>query len=278
MVKRARSEIVRRGSKRKQQKKKRPFPLIRDSRADQFIGDGISVIVPVGGKDRTFHLEKVLQNLHAQNYTPMQVIISEFGVLGKKHFDKKWGPRVRYLYTRGGEAFNKSRAMNKAFMAAAHSICVLVDADIILPAGYLAAVDHHMQGYEACFLLKRVLHTPVVKHLKHNVKPPVNYIRADNFNGGSLAIRRDAYRKIGGMCEDFEGYGYEDLEFWDRLRKMLKLNEDRIFDVLHLNHGHARGYDRQWAKNQKIWTNLAGQSPAKRATKLGKVLEKYNEI
>jgi len=276
MVKPARNTVITRRKKpRRGLKKKQLFPLLRDQQSNRYRGEGISVIVPVGGKDRTFHLEKVLQNLHAQNYEPLQVLISEFGVLGKKHFNKKYGPKVRYLYTRGGNAFNKAKAMNKAFMAADNSICALVDADVILPTGYLVAMDKHMQKHEACFLLKRVLHTPVVKHLRHNITPPINYIRSDNFNGASLGIRKDAYYKIGGMCEEFEGYGYEDLEFWDRLRQILKLNEDRIFDVLHLNHGHVRGYDKQWAKNQKIWTNLAGQPPANRAKRFRKILEKY---
>lgn len=275
MVKSARNQIISRDRKKRKRKSRQTFPLLRDPRADQYVGEGISIIIPVGGKDRTFHLQKVLQNLYAQNYTPMQVIISEFGVLGKKHFNKEYNSKAQYLYTRGGEIFNKAKAMNKGFMSADNDICVLVDADVILPNGYLAAIDRHMRGYEACFLLRRVLHTPVVKHLKHNITPPISYIRADNFNGASLAIRQSAYCKIGGMCEQFEGYGYEDLEFWDRLRKMLKLNEDRIFDILHLNHGHVRGYDRQWGKNQKLWNKLVGQAPNQRAERFRKTLEKY---
>jgi len=278
MVKQARSPTtseVRRKKRRNRKINKQTFPLLRAPRAEKYYGKGISVIIPVGGKDRVFHLEKVLQNLYAQNYVPLQIIISEFGVLGKKHFNKKYGPGILYLYTKGDTTFNKSKAMNKGFMAASNSICMLVDADVILPHGYLASIDAHMVGYDACFLLKRVLHTPVVRHLKHNITPPITQVRADNFNGASLAIRKEAYRKIGGMCERFEGYGYEDLEFWDRLRRMLNLNEDRIYDVLHLNHGHVRGYDRQWAANQKIWTELAGQSPKERAKIFKKILEKY---
>jgi hypothetical protein len=34
--------------------------------------------------------------------------------------------------------------------------------------------------------------------------------------GGSMAIRADTYRAIGGMDETFVGWGGEDNEFWDR--------------------------------------------------------------
>lgn len=270
-------QIVGKPPRKRKRPKLRRFPLLRDRHSVAVRGAGISAIVPIGGKDRIPHLAKVLQNLHAQNYEPLEIIISEYGVRGQKHHNNKYGPSVRYFYTPGQELFNKSKAMNKGFMAAKYDICVLVDADVILPEGYLGSVERHLEGFDACFLLKRVLHTPTVKGLKHAIIPPINYVRDDNFNGASLGIRKQAYIKIGGMCERFEGYGYEDLEFWDRLRKMLKLNQNRTLDVLHLNHGHAPNYDKHWAKNQKIWNELAGEPPESRARRFRKRLEAYSD-
>lgn len=263
-------------TKRREKEAITSFPLIREAEGGWRDGPGLSVIIPIGGKDRTHHLQKVLQSIHAQNYEPYEVLISEYGT-GPKYYAQHYSEPTRYLYTEGGPKFNKAIAMNKAFMAARYQICVLVDADIVLPRKYLRHIAVHMEGFDACFLLKRVLHTWVIQKLKHNQMPPVSSIRSDNFNGASLAVTKDAYERIGGMCEEFEGYGYEDLEFWDRLRRLCTLNKDRRFDVLHLDHKHPAHYDKEWVVNQKIWVKLAGIAAEVRAETFRQALQKYKQ-
>lgn len=237
---------------------------------DTYNGKGISIIIPVRGKDRVPYVKKVIENIKAQNYEPYEIVITEeIAPNDKKSFFKN--TKHTFKSRVGIELFNKSAVMNKGFTAARYDICMLLDADILLPKNYLIEVEKHIEDHDMCYLLKRLKYT---KHRPHQITPDkklgVSYIRDDNFNGGSFAITKKAYKKIGGMCEKFIGYGYEDLEFWDRAKKLLKVNEHRIFDAIHIDHDHASGYDKHWKANQDLWHKLHGIPAKDRAKKFKK--------
>ena len=241
---------------------------------DQIPGPDISVIIPAGGEERIPLVQRMLTNIAAQNYTTIKPILAEYGLNGTRVFD--WFPH-QHVYIEGGELFNKSKAMNAGIMAATSDICVVLDADMLIPDGFFDLVISSISGYDACFLLKRILHCTELD-VKHHKLPHIESIRDDNFNGGSIAITKSAYIRIGGMCEDFEGYGYEDVEFWDRLRQLTTLNEKRELDLLHLPHGHVEGYDQHWLANQHLWSALQGENPSARADRFRQALEKYIQV
>jgi hypothetical protein len=63
--------------------------------------------------------------------------------------------------------------------------------------------------------------------------------------GGSLAVGREAYDRIGGHDESFVGWGGEDVDFWDRAQTL------RLYSFAHLPFIHL------WHPPQ------AGKTPAK---------------
>lgn len=215
------------------------------------IGDGLSIIIPIYGDQRQKALKMVVEHVRKLKYKPIEIIISEH-VTTKKHYSNY----NNYCCHITDGLFNKSKTVNIGVKKAKYHKCIMLDADIILPFGYLSLVNSTLDKYDGCFFLNRILHISQQKwQLQKDI--PIRSIRNDNFTGGSWAINKNQYIKIGGMCEEFSGYGYEDSEFWDRFRNLCKVKIDRKFDALHLDHEHEKGYDKQWKNNQEIWNRLS---------------------
>jgi GT2 family glycosyltransferase len=63
----------------------------------------------------------------------------------------------------------------------------------------------------------------------------VETVLANALGGGSVAIAKDAYKSIGGFDEEFNGWGGEDNEFWDRCLTR-KVYDYAYLPVVHLWH------------------------------------------
>jgi GT2 family glycosyltransferase len=100
---------------------------------------------------------------------------------------------------------------------------VLHDNDMMVPADYAREIlARAAQGYEV-MNLKRFIFYLTETHTKEVLADTAEYtdkpseaIVQNLEGGGSVAIARDAFNRIGGMDESFVGWGGEDNEFWER--------------------------------------------------------------
>lgn len=184
----------------------------------------ISVIIGHRGLERLDLLLGTIKSIAAQKQVGLECIVVEqdsFPLVDQ--YLPKW---VKYVFqesTGGREKYNRSAAFNLGSRQASGRILLLHDNDMIIPTNYCyQIVSLHKLGYEALNIKRFVFYlskddTKKVLTSVQNISccSPL-YIVQNLEAGGSVAISKEAYTYIGGMDEDFVGWGGEDNEFWER--------------------------------------------------------------
>ncbi|MCK9557765.1 MAG: glycosyltransferase [Candidatus Cloacimonetes bacterium] len=231
---------------------------------DISIVPSISCVIPfreIGRKDSIF---TVLGNIRAQRFPNIEIVMTEEDAT-QKIKDREFVP-AKYVFTAGtsGAAFNKSRAWNFGVASCTSDMLVLHDADTLIPSNYFQSVAKELNEYDACHLCKQIFYVGVADTNNINTSGTVDHpsydYMVDYFEGGSIACRRKSYWKIGGFSEEFVGYGVEDNDFYFRLSKGTNYHDNRIFDLLHLNHGRVDGWGIYHKKNKELGAKLSSLS------------------
>jgi predicted glycosyltransferase involved in capsule biosynthesis len=223
---------------------------------------GLSVVIPIRGIERQNNLNYCISKLLQQNVEPIEIIVSEedqFEKINLTRFSND--SRVRKIFTKSGpRPFNKSIAVNSGVGSSVYSKILMNDADIIVPKGYFSKIDISLNEYDVCFFGKEIYNVDLLKNgiMWRGSK------RVDYFSGGSIGFTKSAFVKIGGMCEQFYGYGSEDCEFWERVTKITKLYENRDSVFLHLNHKRENTY----SQNADLYNNIISLSMENRLEQL----------
>ncbi len=203
----------------------------------------ISVLIAVGGTERLPLLGVTLAALRAQQGPPFELIVVEQGV--EPHFKPRLAPDVRYNFLRTEspeQPFNKAWALNVAARMARGEFLAVHDADYIVPRAYLqrcAEALRHFDGVRPCrFIcyLDRATSERICESFSLNRAFTVEKVVANNPT--PVVLRRDAYWRIGGHDESFQGWGGEDDEFLARLRT-LSMCEGGFLPLIHLWHSSA---------------------------------------
>lgn len=199
---------------------------------------GISYVVPYRDIGRSDSIIDVINNIRAQRFPVIEIIVSEhdeirkFPVVSARHI----------LNTKAGSGpFNKAHAFNKGVFHARHNKVVLHDADMLVPAEYTNEVDGILNSFEACHIGKTVVYLnkepSEAVHKDLRVIPDMAAGRVVGYyEGGTLACTKAAYIKVGGFNEAFVGYGVEDCEFYERLSQNTKWFGERSKHLIHLWH------------------------------------------
>lgn len=200
-----------------------PAPQARSRRPD------ISIILPVGGRDRLSTFPAVLDSLFGQRHAACEYIVVEQSA--EPHFRDLVPPGVRYVQIPVSEAegFNKSACLNEGVRQASADLVLLHDADVMVPCDYAARILSLVtgQGVEAVRPIRLLFHLDedaTREWVRARIAPrQVGFVQQNN-PGLSTAVLRRVYWEIGGHDERFIGWGGEDLEFLDRLscRRLFK--------------------------------------------------------
>lgn len=212
--------------------------------------DGISIVIPIKGIDRCNNLNYCINRMLLQNVTPIEIIISEYDTTQRVSVERQGKDhRIKKIYTKSSNNnFNKSIAVNAGVIVAKYNKILMNDADIIVPTGYLNRLNSILSEYETFFVGKIIYNVNLLRSGLHWS----GSTRSDYFSGGSIGFTKDAYIRIGGMCEQFDGYGSEDCEFYDRVRALTKLYENRDTTLLHLAHRRQTPYSINSELYQKL--------------------------
>jgi hypothetical protein len=189
-------------------------------------GDGhpeVSFVIAHAGADRVPQLQRTLQSLFAQEAVRCEYIVvdqSQAPVLGRlpgdivyKHLDKSQFPA----------GWRKSWALNVGSRIAQADILVFHDGDICAPAAYARELLRTLStGQSGAASLQRMLFyldradTEGLGSHGRILSPATPSLVFQNWKGGTIAVRRDAFASIGGFDEGFVDWGGEDDEFYDR--------------------------------------------------------------
>lgn len=221
----------------------------------------ITYIVPFRNIERNDSIITVINNIRAQRYPVIHTIMVEQDIKTRiELYD--FAPVFYYLAQETeNPLFNKAIAFNLGVSKVTTDKLVLHDADMLIQAHYTKQVATILDKADSCHLGGSVMYANQESTMLINKRGLVDHdVGCDRvvgyFEGGSLACTKTAFWKVGGINQDYWGYGCEDCDFYARLSGASRWKEDRSFDFLHLWHSRVSGWGTHHQTNKNIEAEL----------------------
>jgi GT2 family glycosyltransferase len=219
--------------------------------------DSISYVVPFRNVDRTDAVRTVINNIRAQKFPDIEIILVEQDIETRVEVDKCKPINYILAMSKDKQLFNKSLAFNVGVSNSKFDDIVLHDADMLVKNDYTSTIFKTLQTYEACHLGKTVIYADSNSSDRINrtgsVEQDTRFERiVGYYEGGSIACKKYVYWRCGGFNEDFWGYGCEDCDFYSRISITSNWFGERSYDLLHLWHGRVNN----WRDHHEINVNI----------------------
>lgn len=240
----------------------------RVEKSDKINVPFISYVIPFRNIDRTGAIETIVNNVRAQRFAKIDIIMVEHDT-SRKVEEANLRPVAYEHIDSAGKLFNKSMAFNLGVSKVESESVILQDADILLRADYTAQIYNILKHHQSCHIGKHVVYADqttsnnVINNQQVMGDLVLNRV-VGYFEGGSLACRTSAYWKCGAFNEDYWGYGCEDCDFYARMASDEGYYGIRTADFLHLHHGRVDGWDQHHKVNKAIEQALNGKSMSER--------------
>ena len=230
---------------------------------DLSIVPGMTCIIPFRDLGRTGCIETVVNNVRTLRYPEVQIILSEQDHRSRINLNRF--PCVDHILVKSNspnQHFCKSSAFNSGVAIAKFNKLILHDADMLVRSDYARKIDNLLNEYESVHIGKSVCYMEkestdrIIKQQSIGRDNIASDRIVTYYEGGSLAILRDAYIRIGGFCEEFIGYGCEDTEYYNRMIKGTKSYTVRSIDLFHLWHDRTPGWMERHDANKAIQNKM----------------------
>lgn len=140
--------------------------------------------------------------------------------------------RLLYFRTEDPQEFSHSHSKNMAFKLASGDILCSINADHYIGEGFSDYLRDKFGGNQPVFVSPQV-----PQNYKSAWRPPTDVF-------GKIALRKIDFKKTTGFDERFKGYGFEDIDFVNRLSmlkvKRIVLDQDKYCRFI--SHGEDRRY------------------------------------
>jgi hypothetical protein len=215
----------------------------------------VSFILGHRGAQRLPTLLASLRSIAAQTDAAIECVVVEQSVQPEaRDVLPGW---VRYVHQPSvtfDAPYNRAQAFNTGAEVARGELLVFHDSDMLVPTVYARdLLVRRREGFEVINFKRFIFYLDIKTSADLTAKGTVplqatpESILQNATGGGSLAVTREAYDRIGGHDETFVGWGGEDVDFWDRAQTL------RNYPFAHLPFIHL------WHPPQ------AGKTPAKDA-------------
>ncbi len=228
------------------------------------LSEGISIVIPV--RYRPQQLENCIKYIIKQNAEPYEIIIVEEIYTEAKGvyvntFDNSLFPDIRKGFIKtSSKKFNKSRCINFGVEMAEYKHIIMLDVDLIMDKYYLIDIDMLFKFNKGGSILKEVYyldHFPIEDKFEYSMK--WSDLRKYNPHGGTLFFTKDLFYKVGMMNEAFEGHGYEDTDFYERIKDEKNgIYDIRTAEALHMPH-KIEWTEEELNKNRHIYVDQRTQ-------------------
>lgn len=215
----------------------------------------VSFIFTCAGRDRIPQLLRTIETVNAQHDIACECILVDQtprpirdclpSFIKYHHVDISTAPA----------GWHKSWGYNIGARIASTDILVFQDGDVCVPSRYAAEVHNALtvRGFGAASLQRVLFYLDAAtsEHVDADgalARPIIEAVK-QNWKGGTIAIRRDAYLAIGGFDEGFVDWGGEDDEFYDRCA-LIGHCRSGYLPFLHL--WHTPQVSRKQVSNQNI--------------------------
>jgi hypothetical protein len=179
----------------------------------------VSFIVGHRGLERLPQLLGVLKSIAAQQGGRTECIVVEQDVSPQLRDElPDW---VRYVHDPIGAPetpYSRSRAFDAGAALARGRVLILHDNDLLVPEQYAECAWRLVEeGFEVVNLKRFIFYRSEGLHDGQSpMAGTVDSVLENATGGGSLAVTKTAFDSLGRMDESFEGWGGEDVEFWQR--------------------------------------------------------------
>lgn len=186
----------------------------------------VSFVIGHRGRDRLDHLDMVLKSIAAQVDVDLECVVVEQSVRREIRRDlPDWVRIVHAPPPFEAMPYSRSWAFNVGAREARGRLLVFHDNDMLVPRDYASELRRLQgEGWEVINLkrfvfylsrdvTRRTLETEVVPE-----QPRLDAVVQNLEGGGSIAVDRMAFYRLGGFDEAFVGWGGEDNEFWQRAK------------------------------------------------------------
>ena len=199
------------------------WPVYMEETWDETTVPQVSFVIPHRGKERLPLLHATIASIAAQRDVTVECIVVEQNAKCEVNGLPPWVRYVHLPHAVDLHGWHKSWAFNAGVSEANGEIVICHDGDILVPQDYGREVVRQLDGTERAVVhLQRFLFcldesaTQIsLTSGQLSFEQPPERVR-QNWQGGTLAIRKEAYWQIGGYDEDFVDWGGEDNEFYDR--------------------------------------------------------------
>ena len=184
----------------------------------------ISFVIPHRGRERLPLLRVVVASILAQRGVAVECVVVEQSA-EREVSGLPAAVRVIHVpFPSDPQPWRKSLAFNQGVAAARAGIVVCHDGDIVVPDLYAAEIVRLLvrDGYEVAFPQRFLFDMSAADTdaIVHRTPERLTAVKPEsvrqNWRGGTVAIRKTAFQRIGGFDERFVGWGGEDFEFYDR--------------------------------------------------------------
>lgn len=214
----------------------------------------ISVVIPFkkDSNERLVNIQAQIKYLLLNGITDIVVVEQ-----GSNSRDELVTGSINYTNIENDGVFNKCKANNLGASLCKHDVVCFLDTDILIPFhAFITAYEDIVSGYMGVYCLsgayglhfdgdmkrkfiecnfdfnKTLTIYELMRHKNdiHFSKQPLT---------GSFMMHRDFFIRIGGWNEGFEGWGYEDAEFNQRVVIGYGLESYKVLDdvsLIHLEH------------------------------------------
>jgi hypothetical protein len=234
----------------------------------------ISFVIGHRGLARLPLLLATLESIAAQRDVEIECVVIEQDI--EPRLAGRLPTWVRHVHTVSPPPmpYCRSWSFNVGALHARAPVLILHDNDMLVPVDYAAQILNRIaRGFEVVNL-KRFIFYLNESHTQDYLSGRAGLLDAapeavvQNLEaGGSVAVTRDAFERIGGMDESFVGWGGEDNEFWERAAT-LKVWPWANLPIVHLWHPAQAGkHDAAYATAQR-YRELSQINPSVRIERL----------
>jgi hypothetical protein len=235
----------------------------------------VSFVIGHRGAARLAQLQATLESIAAQQQVSVECIVVEQDV--ERTAAAALPPWVRYVHTPSPSPdmpYCRSWAFNVGARHARGRLLVLHDNDMLVSHDYAAALLKHFEAGCEVINLKRFIFYLSQPHTAAYLAGTASLLDAapeaivQNLEaGGSIAIGREAYHRIGGMDESFIGWGGEDNEFWERAQT-LRVWPYAYLPIVHLWHSMQPGKEKHDNPALQLYRKLSAIPASERIAQL----------
>jgi glycosyltransferase involved in cell wall biosynthesis len=187
-----------------------------------------SIIIPwkAGNPQRQKNFTNVLSCLGSLLYSEYELIVVE---QSEENFTSFNTLSITHIKLKGNFAFNKSWLINVAAKQAKNDDLIIWDADTLVDDDFLIRVDLELLDTRSIFVCWNKM---IAYAGRDNPKERIVHSKEIRTMGGIWYTHRDFLTSLGGMNENYFGYGGEDSDLYLRACWMLQQPEIDTMDYV----------------------------------------------